>query len=116
MGNIEISEEVAAAEDIFTLLQREGIFLNADLSSMLRQRRNELRAAWEKVLPRRVSSWGRAGWYDEDTRFRLIQASNPDANCTMRPAGYKEAYAYEQLEFIGFEEMMSQTLTYNDPH
>ena len=115
-GNSKISKKVAAGEDIFKLLQREGIFLNADLSSMLRQRRNELRAAWEKVLPRRVSSWGRAGWYDEDTRFRLIQASNPDANCTMRPAGYKKAYAYEQLELIGFEEMMSQTLTYNDPH
>lgn len=59
----ELNQNEAQREDIFHLLEAEGIYLNADMVRLLTNRRNQLRKSWEKVLAKRVSSWARAGWY-----------------------------------------------------
>lgn len=38
--------------------------LTPEFVRLLRDRRRELRAAWEKVLPNRVGRWTAAGWDD----------------------------------------------------
>jgi superfamily II DNA or RNA helicase len=62
-GNRYLKPPDADREDLFVLLDREGIRLGDDLENLLRTRRQELREAWRAVLPRRVKSWERAGWY-----------------------------------------------------
>jgi len=62
-GNCRISASNADEEDIFTLLDREGIVLEQGLAQLLRQRRFELKPRWEQAVPNRVQSWDRAGWY-----------------------------------------------------
>ncbi len=59
----ELDQDEAQREDIFHLLEAEGIYLNADMLRLLTNRRTQLRKSWEKVIPKRVSSWARAGWY-----------------------------------------------------
>jgi hypothetical protein len=54
----------AAREDIVGLLTAEGLPVTPELASTLRARRAELREPWRKVLPLRVASWERAGWYE----------------------------------------------------
>lgn len=51
-------------EDIVVLLEAEGIPLTPEFVRMLRQRRTQLRTAWAKAVPNRVSRWAAAGWYD----------------------------------------------------
>jgi superfamily II DNA or RNA helicase len=51
-------------EDLFKLLEQEGICLSKRFETLLRRRRRALRDAWSAVLPRRVRAWERAGWYD----------------------------------------------------
>jgi len=54
-----------AQEDIIQLLIAEEIALTPEFVHLLRKRRMELRESWRRVLPLRVESWDRAGWYAE---------------------------------------------------
>jgi hypothetical protein len=53
----------ANTENILELLAGEEIPLTAEFARILRERRQELRPSWEKVVPLRVASWEQAGWY-----------------------------------------------------
>lgn len=59
----KLDQKEALREDIFHLLEAEGIYLNADMVRLLTNRRIQLRKSWGKVIPKRVSSWAQAGWY-----------------------------------------------------
>jgi superfamily II DNA or RNA helicase len=65
-GNVAITPEEVANEDLLGLLRQEGIFLHLELERQLRERRRELRPYWSRVLPNRVSCWEREGWYDRE--------------------------------------------------
>ena len=49
-------------EDIVALLTAEGVPLTPEFVGLLRGRRKELRASWERVVPNRVGQWAAAGW------------------------------------------------------
>ncbi|QDU20982.1 helicase-related protein [Urbifossiella limnaea] len=51
-------------EDIVALLKAEGVLLTPEFERLLRDRRTELRPAWEKVMWNRVGRWKADGWYD----------------------------------------------------
>lgn len=55
---------VAARQNLVAPLKAEGIPLTPEFVRLISDRRRELRAAWEKVLPNRVGRWAAAGWYD----------------------------------------------------
>ncbi|WP_167546684.1 DEAD/DEAH box helicase [Stieleria maiorica] len=65
-GNRSIGRETASKEDIFRLLQLEGIVLPVALKRMLWERREQLRSSWMHAVPRRVQVWTDAGWYDAE--------------------------------------------------
>jgi Putative amidoligase enzyme len=67
-----ISPDEAKAEDIFALLEREGVFMHGDMRQRLWERRRQLSHAWSRVIPRRVESWNQAGWYDQS---RMVRSS-----------------------------------------
>lgn len=61
--NNKIALAAADREDIVALLEAEGVPLTPEFVRLLKNRRRELRAAWEKVVPNRVGRWAAAGWY-----------------------------------------------------
>lgn len=63
-GNCEIDVEAVLAEDIFALLKESGIVIGRSMNDLIWKRRAELRGRWEYVLPKRVASWRRSGWYE----------------------------------------------------
>lgn len=63
-GNAVISRPQVWREDIFRLLRCEGIVLGSAFETLLRDRRRELRASWERAVPQRVACWAAEGWYD----------------------------------------------------
>ena len=62
-GNQVIGPAAANYEDLFRLLDLEAITLAPVLRAFLADRRRELRTAWQRAIPKRVSSWQGAGWY-----------------------------------------------------
>jgi hypothetical protein len=62
--NARIALADAHGEDIVALLKGEGIPLTPEFVRLLRDRRTQLRPAWERVVPNRVGRWAAAGWYD----------------------------------------------------
>jgi len=51
-------------EDIFALLEREGINISNTLRGLLFNRRKALARRWSTALPRRAQAWKTAGWYE----------------------------------------------------
>ena len=68
-GNRWLGHAKAMADDLFGLLQKEGIFLGPQFIELLRRRRLELRPYWERALPNRVASWAAAGWYQQPSHI-----------------------------------------------
>lgn len=62
-GDHQLSSKEVSLEDLFQLLDCEGISISPQFVSLLRERRRALRRQWEQVLPHRVRSWKAAGWY-----------------------------------------------------
>jgi len=50
-------------EDIFQLLQKEGINITKDLTSILFNRRKDLSENWKLAIPKKVENWEAEGWY-----------------------------------------------------
>jgi hypothetical protein len=61
--NRRIGVAAAGREDIVALLEAEGVPLTPGFVRLLRERRKQLRPAWERVMPHRVGRWAAAGWY-----------------------------------------------------
>lgn len=59
-----VGPRTASRVDIIKVLGAEGIPLTPEFVRLLRERRRELREPWGRLLPARVASWDRAGWYD----------------------------------------------------
>lgn len=63
-GNKAVKKDEIDSEDIFHLLKEEGIALGPRLKEILFNRRKELAERWKEVIPRRVKSWEKHGWYN----------------------------------------------------
>lgn len=56
-GDVSIGPGQALMEDIFTLVDHFDIHLDPVLRAALADRRSQLLASWQEVIPRRVDSW-----------------------------------------------------------
>ena len=66
-GNSRVAWWQVEREDIFMLLREEGIFLPRAFEQLLRNRRKEMRASWNRAVPQRVSKWVDVGWYSDES-------------------------------------------------
>lgn len=62
-------DSVPDHEDIFLLLQKEGISLTSALISRLFERRIQLRKFWRIANPKKYRQWMRANWYGDLDHF-----------------------------------------------
>lgn len=59
------SEDIAriASDDLFELLNQEGIELTEKLKSLLWQQRKSLSRHWKKVVPKKYDRWKKSNWF-----------------------------------------------------
>lgn len=62
-------DSVPDHEDIFLLLQKEGISLTSELISRLFERRIQLRKFWRIANPKKYRQWMHANWYGDLDHF-----------------------------------------------
>jgi superfamily II DNA or RNA helicase len=70
-GDRRLRSREARLDDLFQLLEQEGIYLGPQFVGLLKERRREMRRHWERALPTRVRSWASAGWYRQPSGMLL---------------------------------------------